>query len=39
MIELLHEQKTALVNIEPFRHLIMSQQRNSKTRSLLDFYA
>jgi len=39
MIELLHElKKTPVVNIEAFRHLIMSQQEKGTTRNLLDFY-
>jgi len=38
MTELLHELKTAVFNIEAFRHLIMSQQGNMKTESFLDFY-
>jgi len=39
MIKLLHElSKTAVVNIEVFRHLIMSQQAERKTKSFLDFY-
>jgi len=29
--------KTAVVNIEAFRHLIMSQQGRRKTKRLLDF--
>jgi len=37
MIELLHELKKAVVNIEAFRHVIMSQQGKRKTKSLLDF--
>jgi len=32
MIELLHELKTAVFNIEAFRHFIMSQQRKKKTK-------
>jgi len=39
MIKLLHELKTAVVNIEAFRHLIMSQQGKRKTKRLLDFQA
>jgi len=39
MVELLHELKTAVLNIEAFRHLIMSQQGKRKTKSLLDVYA
>ena len=38
MIGLLHELKTAIVNTEPFRHLIMSQQGKRKTKRLLCFY-
>jgi len=38
MIEVFHEVKTAIVNTEVFRHLIMSQQRKWKTKRLLDFY-
>jgi len=38
MIELLQSSKTAVVNIEAFRHLIMFQQGKRKTESLLDFY-
>jgi len=38
MIELLHDSKTAVFNIEALRHLIMSQQGKRKTKSLLDFY-
>jgi len=39
MIKLLHELKTAVVNIEAFRHLIMYQQGRRKTKHLLDFQA
>jgi len=39
MIKLLHELKTAVVNIEAFRHLIMSQQGKRKTKCLQDFQA
>jgi len=38
MIELLHELKTAVLNTEVFRHLIMSHQGKKSTESLLDFY-
>jgi len=38
MIELFHEPKTAVVNIEAFRNLIMSQQGKRKTKNLLDVY-
>jgi len=39
MIELLHELKKSFFNMEAFRNLIMSQQEEMKTKSLLDFYA
>ena len=35
---MMHELKTAVVNTEAFRHLIMSQQGKRKTNSLLDSY-
>jgi len=38
MIKLLHELKTAVVDIEAFRHLIMSQQGKRTTKTLLDFH-
>jgi len=37
MKKLLHELKTAVVNTEAFRHLIMSQHEKRKTKRLLDF--
>jgi len=37
MIKLLHELKNNSF-IKAFRHLLMSQQRKKKTKSLLDFY-
>jgi len=37
MIELLHELKTAVFNIETFRHFIMSQQGKRKTK-FMDIY-
>jgi len=36
MIELLHQLKTAVVDIEAFRHLIMLQQGKRTTKNLLD---
>jgi len=38
MVEELHELKTAVVNIEAFRNLIMFQLGKRKTKSLPDFY-
>jgi len=38
VIKLLYELKRAVVKIEAFRHLIMSQQGKRKIKSLLDFY-
>jgi len=38
-MELLHELKKSFFNMEAFRNLIMSQQEEIKTKSLLDFYA
>jgi len=32
MIELLHELKTAVLNIEAFRHFIMSQEGKRRTK-------
>jgi len=38
MIKLLHELRNSCCKIEAFRHLIMSQQGEKKTKSVLDFY-
>ena len=39
MMKLLYKLKNAAVNVEAFRHLIMSQQGKRKTNRLLDFQA